>query len=311
MIRTLGIVLLVLPIAIGIWFVWPKTNTTTTTDTPSLTPHLMAEDSITIIDGAKVRIRQQGPENAPVVILIHGFMHSLELWDFWADNLKEDYRVIRYDLLGHGYSGPDETKRYSPQERSDFHIKVMDELDVQSAHLAGNSLGGTIAWRAAASNPERVLSLTLINAGIFDFSGVENEPGKLPAAAEFSIKTAPMPAVKYMMKSIYANFDDLSNERLEQIQYMMQLPGNGQAFLDHISEFTMPDPTEILGQISTSTLILWGELDTLIPVEHAHRANDTLSNSQIAIIPGAGHALPEDAPRESLDKFVAFLKEVQ
>ena len=85
MIRFLGIALLVLPIAIGIWIVWPKTNTIPP-DTPSLTPHLMAEDSIEKIDGAQVRIRQQGPENAPVVILIHGFMHSLEIWDFWQMN---------------------------------------------------------------------------------------------------------------------------------------------------------------------------------------------------------------------------------
>ena len=229
---------------------------------------------------------------------------------FLANELKKDYRVVRYDLLGHGLTGPDEAKRYSPQERADFLIQIMDSLNIPSAHLAGNSLGGTIAWRMATNHADRVSSLSLVDAGIFDFSGVEDAPGKLPAPMEFSIKTAPMPAVKFMMKNIYANFDTLSEDRLKQIQEMMQMPGNGQAFLDHIAEFTMPDPTEQLKEIKAPTLILWGEIDALIPIEHANRAHELIANSKIAIIPNAGHALPEDAPEESLSQFKTFLKEV-
>lgn len=311
MTRILGISAILLFAAFVGWiYIFNKNEVPHLEEEVFQSPYLTESDSFIAVDGARIRLRQEGLNNAPVVILLHGFTHSLEVWDYWANTLATDYRVIRYDLLGHGLTGPDDQKRYSPQERADFLIKVMNALELETAHIAGNSLGGTIAWRAAAANPNRFNSIALVNAGIFDFSGVENAPGELAAPAAFALRTAPMQAVKYMAKASYSNFEKLSPERLKQMQDMMQIDGNGQAFLDHISMFTMPDPTSLLKKINVPTLILWGELDTLIPAEHANKAANILSNARVEIVQNAGHALPEDAPEVSAESYIKFLEDI-
>ena len=119
------------------------------------------------IDGARVRVREEGPADAPAILMIHGFTYSLETWDAWAEALKDDHRIIRYDLLGHGLTGPDPKERYAPAERAAFIGAVMDALDLPSAIIAGNSLGGLAAWRFAAASPARTDALILVSPGVY------------------------------------------------------------------------------------------------------------------------------------------------
>ena len=267
--------------------------------------YLLSSDRFVDVSGARVRVRMQGLENAPVLVLVHGFTNSLESWDLWSADLSQDYRVIRYDLLGHGLTGPDEDKRYAPDERAAFFWEVIDALGIDSVSIAGNSLGGLIAWKAAALQPTRVNKIALVDAAIYDFSGVEDGPAEPPLPMKMYLKSAPMSGLKQMATFNYFNIDALTEDRLTLMQEMMR--PNGQAFIDHISEFSMPDPTAQLRRIQTPTLLLWGEEDRLIPVQHAERALEELPNATLTVIPSAGHVLQEDAPDESVRAFRAFL----
>ncbi|MEM9750140.1 MAG: alpha/beta fold hydrolase, partial [Pseudomonadota bacterium] len=133
------------------------------------------------VAGAQIRIREEGPQDAPALLLLHGFLYSLETWDAWAERLSTDYRVIRYDLLGHGLSGPDTLERYAPKERAAFVGDVLDALSVERAIVAGNSLGGLAAWRFAATHPERVSALILVAPGGYSINGVSETPVNPPA----------------------------------------------------------------------------------------------------------------------------------
>lgn len=264
-------------------------------------------DAIVSVAGAHVRVRQEGPPEAPVIVLVHGFTFSLESWDAVAADLAQDYRVIRYDLLGHGLTGPDPQKRYAPQERAEFLLELMTALGVEQAAVIGHSLGGIVSWRFAASHPDRVSQLVLIAGPAFDFSGVADEPGAPPAPLRMHLMNPTRFGVNAMAGVFYADPDRIPNTRFDEIVTMMSAEGVGQASLDHLAEFTMPDPTEALARITAPTLILWGENDALIPVSHAERVRAALSDARVVTYRDVGHVVHEEAPGRVLPDIRAFL----
>lgn len=101
------------------------------------------------------------------MLLVHGYTRTIETnWIepgvFW--NLAADHRVIAFDLRGHGKSGkPHDPAGY--QDMAEDATRLLDHLDIRRAHIVGYSLGATIAARTVATNPGRILSLTL-GAGV-------------------------------------------------------------------------------------------------------------------------------------------------
>ena len=269
--------------------------------------YMTPADRFVAVDGARVRVREEGPADAEPVILLHGFTYSLETWDAWAAELSKDHRVIRYDLLGHGLTGPDPQKRYAPAERAAFLGEVMTALNVERAHVAGNSLGGLAAWRFAADNPERVETLILVSPGAYSANGVADEPASPPPAMEAYLRTAPEAGVEASASIVFADAAKVSDARLALLRDMMRRRGNGAAYVESIEEFTLPDPTEDLARVTAPTLILWGEGDVVIPVEQGRRLVEDMPNAALITYPGVGHAAQEEAPEETIKDVKSFL----
>lgn len=259
------------------------------------------------IAGARVRVREEGNKDAPVILLIHGFTFSLESWDAWAEALQSDYRIIRYDLLGHGLTGPDPKERYAPEERAAFIGEVMDALEVSSAIITGNSLGGLAAWRFAADNPERVDALIMISPGAYPYNGVTDTPAEIPAAMKAYLMTAPEAGVRASAGLVYHDDTKITEDRITVLRDMMRRQGNGAAMVRSLEEFTLPDPSETLARITAPTLILWGEEDIVIPVEQGSRLERDINNARLITYPGVGHAAQEEAPQQSVQDAMAFL----
>lgn len=266
-----------------------------------------ASDRFVDIAGARVRVREEGDKDAPVIILIHGFSFSLESWDAWAETLKSDYRIVRYDLLGHGLTGPDPQERYAPQERAAFLGDVMDALDLPSAILAGNSLGGLAAWRFAADNPERVNALIMVSPGAYPYNGINDTPTDIPAAMKAYLLTAPEAGVSASASLVYHDDAKVTERRLKIMRDMIRREGNGAAMIKSLEEFTLPSPTQALARISAPTLILWGEEDAIIPVEQGHQLERDINNARLITYPGVGHAAQEEAPDISVQDAISFL----
>ena len=266
-----------------------------------------ASDRFVDIAGARVRIRTEGPEGAPAILLIHGFTYSLESWDAWAAQLKKNYRVIRYDLLGHGLTGPDPLERYAPEERAAFIGDVMDALDLSAAFIAGNSLGGLAAWRFASENPSRTKALIMVSPGAYPYNGVNDTPAEIPAAMKAYLLTAPEAGVRASADIVFEDNTKVSDARLTLMRDMIRRKGNGDAMIKSLEEFTLPDPTEALARISAPTLILWGAEDAVIPVEQGYRLEQGIADARLIVYPGVGHAAQEEAPEETLADVKAFL----
>ncbi len=271
--------------------------------------YLTSADRFLDVAGARIRIREEGDPAAAPVILIHGFTHSLETWDGWAAALKSDYRVIRYDLLGHGLTGPDPQERYAPEERAAFIGEIMDALQIDHAAIAGNSLGGLAAWRFAANHPARVDALVLISPGAYPLNGAGDEPAEIPAAMKAYLMTAPEAGVQASAQIIYGEDEKITPERVASMRDMMRREGNGEAMIRSLEEFTLPDPTAALANIETPTLILWGEEDAVIPIAQGRQIEETMPDAELISYPGVGHAAQEEAPAETVADAVAFLTE--
>ncbi|MDR2106375.1 MAG: alpha/beta hydrolase [Coriobacteriales bacterium] len=139
------------------------------------------------INNARVHMRDLNPEGAVPVIMIHGLYSSLAIYYFTiAPLLTSRYRVVLYDLRGHGESERQEGD-YTPATLSEDLLALMDALEIPQAHIVAYSYGATAALHTVLHHPERVLRLALIEAMFLDEAvlGVDGKNNKEGIAAVF------------------------------------------------------------------------------------------------------------------------------
>ena len=160
-----GLVLVVILVAAALLFTPDKTRAV-------LEPRYLRTPSDYVeAAGLRLHVRDTGPREAPAIVLLHGFGSSLHTWEPWAQALDRDRRVIRFDLPGSGLSEPDPTGDYTDTRSLEVLAALMDRLGVTKTTLAGNSIGGRIAWSFAAEHPARVEKLVLISPDGFASPG--------------------------------------------------------------------------------------------------------------------------------------------
>ena len=303
------IFVVLLAILAGLWLVKSQVSPPAEPGSEIEARHFTSQDRYVEIAGARVRVREEGPDDAPVLILLHGFTFSLESWNGWAGQLDDEYRIVRYDLLGHGLTGPDPQQRYSPHERSAFLGEVMDALDIEEASLAGNSLGGLVAWRFAVENPDRVDRLILVDSGAFSINGVTDEPVQAPLPVAMALRSAPDFFIDQIIAMTFADPSVISEDRRAGIADMMRAEGNGDAFVDHINEFVLPDPRPELARLNTPTLVMWGGRDVLIDPAQAQMIVDAAPQAELVMFDDLGHAPQEENPQATAEAARAFLSD--
>ncbi|WP_317135538.1 alpha/beta fold hydrolase [Nonomuraea phyllanthi] len=115
------------------------------------------------LKGGNIYVRQDGPRDAPALVLIHGLATSTRSWDALVPLLTESHRVIRIDLLGHGRSAKPAGGGYGMPEQGRRVGEAMDLLGVKRAVVVGHSTGGAVATALAEQRPDLVTSLVLID----------------------------------------------------------------------------------------------------------------------------------------------------
>ena len=259
--------------------------------------------------GLRFHVRQEGPEGAPVIVMIHGNASMLQSWDGWADDLSHDFRVIRYDLAGHGLTGPDPAGTYGP-ERDAAQLKdLLDKLNVTKAVLIGNSLGGQIAWHFAAANPDRVEKLVLVAPGGFPLPGLDfGQKVQLPDAAKALPYTLKPEAVKARISVLYGDPARFTPQMLDNYYQSWLAPGVRQAQLDRVQAYMLEDPTAKLSSIQAPTLLVWGEKDRLVAFATTPaKFQAAMPNAKLISFPDLGHLPQEEDPVATVTKVREFL----
>lgn len=114
------------------------------------------------LDGMEIHYIDEG--EGPVVVLSNASYHTTRAWDGMVENMTDRFRVIRFDFPGNGLSGLDLQGRYSPELYGEIIDLLTDALDIDRFHLVGTSSGGTVAFRYAATRPEKIDRFVLINS---------------------------------------------------------------------------------------------------------------------------------------------------
>jgi pimeloyl-ACP methyl ester carboxylesterase len=258
--------------------------------------------------GVRLHVRDTGPRNAPVIIMIHGFGSSLYTWDAWANMLSTTWRVVRFDLPGFGLTGPDPTNDYSDERSLAVLAALMDRLEIAHATLVGNSIGGKIAWKFAVENPARVDRLVLVSPDGFASPGFEY--GKKPDVPAM-LRALPYVLPRYLLRMsllpAYGDAAALSDSVVDRYRDMMLVPGVRAAMVARMEQVTVEDPVPLLGRIEVPTLLVWGEKDGMIPFANAYDYLKAIPRSSLAALPGLGHVPQEEAPSASIAPVIRFL----
>jgi pimeloyl-ACP methyl ester carboxylesterase len=270
--------------------------------------YLRAPDDLVEIAGVQLHLRDVGPREGPAIVLLHGIGSSLHTFDAWAERLAINHRVIRYDLPGAGLSGPDPQEDYSDDRSVALLLAVLDHLGVARATLAGNSIGGRLAWRFAAAHPDRVERLVLIAPDGFASPGFDyDKPPAVPFVLEAMRLFLPKWALRPSIVAAYANPAALTDAVLERYHALLLAPGNRKAMLDRMRQTVLVPPEPYLRDIEVPVLLLWGEKDAMIPVGNTQDYLAALPDARLVVLPDVGHVPQEEAPEASLAPVLDFL----
>ena len=251
------------------------------------------------IDGMQVHLRDEGPRGDPSpIVLLHGTSASLHTWEGWAQALRGQRRVIRFDLPGFGLTGPHPRGAYDfAKDDPAFVLAVLDQLKVQRFVLAGNSLGGVIAWHVALAAPQRVDKLILVNS-----LGFGTEPSAIPLAWRMArapvLSNAmeyllPRASVKQGVEGVYGQPERVTPELIDQYYDLTRRQGNRAALTARLRHGDASDTSQ-LTNIKAPTLILWGGQDRLLPPSHSERFQRAIAGSQRLVFESLGHVPHEE-----------------
>jgi pimeloyl-ACP methyl ester carboxylesterase len=261
-----------------------------------------------LVSGISLHVRDTGPRNAAVVILLHGFGASLHTWDPWAERLSGNYRVIRIDLPGFGLTGPDPTGDYSVRRGLQILSALMDNLGVTQATLVGNSLGGKLAWNFAVQMPSRVTKLVLISPDGFASPGFEyGKKPDVPVLVRMLPYFLPKALLRTSLAPAYSDPDKLTDETVTRYRDLLLAPGVRKAIISRMEQVMLEDPAPLLRRIRAPTLLLWGENDAMIPLSNAADYLRYIPQAKLVTLPGLGHVPFEEAPAISLEPVLRFL----
>ncbi|MFZ4684889.1 MAG: alpha/beta fold hydrolase [Hyphomonadaceae bacterium] len=272
--------------------------------------YLRSPDDMTEVAGTQLHARDDGPRDAPVLIMLHGFGSSLHTWEPWAQALVGKYRVIRLDLPGAGLSPPDPTNDYTDARSIALILALMDRRSVLRATLVGNSLGGRIAWTLAAKHPERTDKLVLISPDGFASPGLEyGKAPDVPIALQAMQYVLPKALLQMSLEPSYGDPSVMSTVTVDRYHHLMLAPGVRKALLARMEQTVLVPPKPLLRSIKAPVLLLWGEKDMLIPFSNAADYAKNVPDIRLVSFPELGHVPHEEAPELSLTPLRAFLTE--
>jgi len=274
--------------------------------------YINKESRFITIEGTKVHYRDEG--KGEVLLLLHGVASSLHTWDVWVEELKDKYRIVRLGIPGFGVTGPIASGEYSRESWVSFLNKFVESIGLKKFSIAGNSMGGFIAWNYSIDYPSKVDKLILIDPVAY--------PQKCPWI--FKLANTPMVNIiaKYIMpkfivnmnvREVFGDPENIDQEVFDRYFDMILIKGNKASYVKIFQMMVQASNSEKYAQnvknIPIPTLLMWGSRDKWVPVALIDRWKQDLPVVDCIIYPDVGHIPMEELPYLSAYHADKFLKD--
>lgn len=247
-----------------------------------------------IINNKKINYEVEG-EGKPV-ILLHGWLASLETMRPLQKHLSNWFKVYNVDVIGFGKSElPD--KPLNTNDFGDFLSEFINKLKIENPILIGHSNGGKTIINYAGRNLGKINKIVLI-----DSTGIK--PKRKPS---YYFKVYTFKIVKNIVKVLPKKFENLREKALNKFG-SADYKSSPEILRKTMNIILNEDQRKIMTNINVPTLMIWGDKDTATPLEDARKMEKLISNSGIAVLEGAGHFSYLDRLSQCLLILDEFLK---
>ena len=250
-------------------------------------------------------------EGSQHLIFLHGYGANTFTWKHQLDVFaKQGYHTWAVDLLGFGFSDKPAKIKYSIDLFQRQILDFMDAHQIQKAHLIGNSMGGGLALSIAVSAPKRVSSLVVIDPLAYPI----DLPFPYSLGKTLGKITLPFFSRKLVfrtLKQIVYNPERISSEQIDAYWQPYEMKGGREAAINVLQAFDKKILEQLslsYGAIDTPVLILWGDRDRWIPVDHLNRLADQIPGAKKQLISACGHIPQEEKPEEVNQLLLKFLR---
>ena len=208
------------------------------------------ESRFLVIDGSLIHYRDEGAGQP--ILMLHGAFSSLHTFEYWKDILiKKGFRVVRMDLPGFGLTGSRHDQDYSIPTYCHVIQSFLKILNIEQCHIAGNSLGGWLAWELALRSPELIDRRVLISAaGFLDDRSIPLpfKMAKTPFVNRVIKYAVKRNMLEQFVREVYGDKSKITTELIDRYYDLFSREGNPEAFLS-LCNLKMIDNTHKLKHI--------------------------------------------------------------
>jgi pimeloyl-ACP methyl ester carboxylesterase len=263
------------------------------------------------LPGGIMHVRVQGPDDGPVVLLVHGASTGGYSYTYWMKPLAEaGYRVIVPDLFGYGFSDrPD-----APHTKAFYTGQLSDLLDALGAnepiHIVGTSMGGAIVTAFTAQNQARVKSVTLVAPAGNGRVALTDSPVFWPVIGEWYFRVLGAQAFQDRLTKVFAQArgsEGMAIWARDQARFR----GYAEGILSTARNYNLaeqPEDYEALGRSGLPVLVVWGTADSTVPFAQSKVLLSRVPQATLVPLEGKEHAITFTDTEAVLAAVLPFLQ---
>jgi 3-oxoadipate enol-lactonase len=255
------------------------------------------------VRGVRLSVRVDGPEDAPEVVLSNSIACDLSMWEPQVPRLADRFRIVRYDLRGHGGSAV-ASEPYGLDDLGADLLGVLNALGIERAHSVGVSLGGMVSLWLAARHPERVDRLALIST-----AARIGTPEGWRRRVEL-VRAEGMPALVDLQLGRFfsGRFRTRHPDAIDRVAAGIRAM-SADGYVGACLALAEADLREEVGAVTAPTLIVAGREDVSTPVTDAEWLRDHIPASRLVVLEGAAHLCSLERPDRVTEELLRFLGE--